>query len=96
VARSGAEFVAVGMGSPRQERWVQAARVALEGPESRVVVAMPVGGSLDVLSGRRKRAPDWASRFGLEWLVRLLSQPARWRRAPTLARFVLAVLRERT
>ena len=96
VARSGAEFVAVGMGSPRQERWVQAARAALEGPESRVAVAMPVGGSLDVLSGRLKRAPDWASRLGLEWLVRLLSQPARWRRAPTLVRFVRAVLRERT
>jgi len=93
VARSGAEFVAVGMGSPRQERWVQAARTVLESSESRVVVAMLVGGSFDVLSGRLKRAPHWASCLGLEWLVRIVGQPSRWRRALPLVRFALAILR---
>ncbi len=57
-------------------------------------VGMPVGGSLDVLAGRVSRPPAWVARFGLEWAVRVASQPSRWRRAPTLARFVVAVLAE--
>jgi len=89
VAASGADLVAVGMGSPRQERWIARQAELLGG-----LVAFGVGGSLDVLSGRVKRAPDWMARRGLEWLGRFISQPGRWRRAPALARFVLAVLSE--
>jgi len=89
VVATGAELVAVGMGSPRQELWVARQAGALGG-----AVAMGVGGSLDVLSGRVRRVPEWLARHGLEWLGRFLSQPARLRRAPALARFVAAVLVE--
>jgi N-acetylglucosaminyldiphosphoundecaprenol N-acetyl-beta-D-mannosaminyltransferase len=44
-------------------------------------VAMGVGGSLDFLVGRVRRAPAWMSRAGLEWLYRLGQEPRRmWRR----------------
>lgn len=39
-----------------------------------------VGGSFDVMSGRKKRAPKWMIRCHLEWLYRLLKEPSRIRR----------------
>ncbi len=89
IASAAPELLVVGMGSPRQEKFVAGQEELLGG-----IVAMPVGGALDVLSGKVKRMPAWMGRLGLEWLGRLASQPARWRRAPALARFVLAVLAE--
>jgi N-acetylglucosaminyldiphosphoundecaprenol N-acetyl-beta-D-mannosaminyltransferase len=53
-----------------------------------------VGGTLDVLAGEAKRAPLFAQRLGLEWLLRVGLDPKRWRRAPRLWRFVLRVLAE--
>jgi N-acetylglucosaminyldiphosphoundecaprenol N-acetyl-beta-D-mannosaminyltransferase len=43
----------------------------------KVPFAMSVGGSVDVLSGRRWRAPRWMRRIGLEWLARLVQEPRR-------------------
>ena len=60
--------------------------LALESPQkelllarlrSAVPFAMGVGGSLDVVAGRRRRAPLWARRAGLEWLFRLAQEPRR-------------------
>lgn len=89
VASTAPDLVICGMGSPRQEKWLAVYRALPPKPRQ---VGMPVGGSLDVLAGTVTRAPNWAARLNLEWAVRVLSQPSRWRRAPTLARFVLAVL----
>ena len=36
-----------------------------------------VGGALDMISGRLKRAPKWMRRTGLEWLWRVLIEPSR-------------------
>ena len=62
----------VGMGSPRQERFIEAAWDRLG-----VGVAIGVGGSLDVLAGARLRARPWMRRAGLEWLVRMVQEPRR-------------------
>ena len=70
------DLVLVAFGAPKQELWIDrfADRI---GP----AVAMGVGGSLDFITGRVKRAPAWMSRAGLEWLFRLLQEPRRmWRR----------------
>lgn len=80
----------VGLGAPRQERWISAHIDRLD-----VCVAVGVGGSLDVLAGRVKRAPRFWQNVHLEWLYRLLAQPSRWRRQMDLPRFVLSVLRDR-
>ncbi|WP_334109308.1 WecB/TagA/CpsF family glycosyltransferase [Thermodesulfitimonas autotrophica] len=82
------QLLFVGLGAPKQERWIYKYRQELGN-----VVAMGVGGSFDVLSGRAKRAPAWMQRWGLEWLGRLFYEPHRWRRMLVLPRFALLVLR---
>lgn len=52
-----------------------------------------VGGTLDVLAGAARRTPAWTRRLGLEWAWRVGLDPARWHRAPRLARFAWRVLR---
>ncbi len=88
VNQSGAAVLLVALGQPRQEMFLNRYRRCLK-----VKVAMGVGGSLDVLAGRVKRAPRWLQRLGLEWLVRLLQEPCRWRRMLGLPHFVYLVLR---
>ncbi len=88
---SGAQILFVAMGSPRQERWIEAHRQVLQ-----VRVAMGVGGSFDVLAGIKKDAPPWV-RHGGEWLYRLAQEPrALWKRyLKTNPWFVAQVLREK-
>ena len=70
------DIVLVGMGTPRQELWVDRHRDRIEGR-----VVWTVGALFDYLSGRVPRAPRWMSDSGLEWLFRLLVEPGRmWRR----------------
>lgn len=81
------DILLVALGSPRQEKWVWNNRERLQVP-----VAIGIGGSLDVLSGRRRRAPSWMQKIGLEWLHRLLSEPTRLKRMQALPAFVRMVL----
>lgn len=73
---SGADVVWVGVGSPKQERWMARMRPLLEAP-----VLVGVGAAFDFHSGTVPQAPRWMMRAGLEWLFRLASDPRRlWRR----------------
>jgi N-acetylglucosaminyldiphosphoundecaprenol N-acetyl-beta-D-mannosaminyltransferase len=58
---------------------------------------MGVGGSIDILAGRRRRAPRWMQRTGLEWLFRLLQDPRRLAKRYLVGntQFMFLVLRER-
>jgi N-acetylglucosaminyldiphosphoundecaprenol N-acetyl-beta-D-mannosaminyltransferase len=58
-------------------------------------VAIGVGGTLDVLSGSVRRAPELTRRLGVEWAWRVGLDPARWHRFPRLARFALLAVGER-
>jgi N-acetylglucosaminyldiphosphoundecaprenol N-acetyl-beta-D-mannosaminyltransferase len=49
---------------------------------------MAIGGSLDVLSGRKNRAPKWVQSLYIEWLYRLFTEPQRWRRQLALPKFL--------
>ncbi len=84
-ARPGVLFVAFGI--PKQEKWI---RAHLE--ELGVPVCIGIGGSLDVISGRLKRAPPWMRRCGLEWLFRVLQEPRRLPRLRALPRIVWLAL----
>jgi N-acetylglucosaminyldiphosphoundecaprenol N-acetyl-beta-D-mannosaminyltransferase len=79
----------VGLGAPKQEYWIAGHLKELQVP-----VAMGVGGSFDVLAGRTRRAPAWVQRLNLEWLYRVLQEPARVKRTLALPKFMLAVLRQ--
>ncbi len=80
----------VALGAPRQEQWIVAHRDLL--PPS---VCVGVGGTLDVLAGRRRRAPVWMQRAGLEWVYRLLGEPRRWRVIVTLPLLLWFALKAR-
>jgi N-acetylglucosaminyldiphosphoundecaprenol N-acetyl-beta-D-mannosaminyltransferase len=90
IAQSGAQILFVGMGVPRQELFIEQNWAQLG-----VNLAIGVGGSFDVYSGLRKRAPLWVQQTGLEWLYRLIQEPQRlWKRyLVTNSQFVLELLR---
>ena len=71
INRLNPDLLLVGMGSPRQETWLYQRRGDL-----RFTLAVCVGGLLDLLAGRRRRAPEWIRRLRLEWLYRWGQNPA--------------------
>lgn len=91
VRASGASLLLVGMGSPRQERFI-------DGQWERLGVGMAigVGGSFDVIAGVRIRAHPWIGRLGLEWLVRLAQEPRRLMRRYVVTNTMFCVLIART
>jgi N-acetylglucosaminyldiphosphoundecaprenol N-acetyl-beta-D-mannosaminyltransferase len=84
------QLVLVCLGAPKQEKWMAEHASALPG-----CLLVGLGGCLDVLAGRVRRAPDWWIKHKLEWLYRLIRQPRRIRRQLRLPRFVLAVAKQR-
>jgi N-acetylglucosaminyldiphosphoundecaprenol N-acetyl-beta-D-mannosaminyltransferase len=66
------EIVWVGLGAPRQEKWMARLRPQLEAP-----VLVGVGAAFDFLPGLKRQAPAWMQRRGLEWLFRLSQEPQR-------------------
>ena len=56
---------------------------------------MPVGGSFDVISKTKRRAPNWVIKINLEWLYRLLQEPKRVFRQTKLLKFICLVLGEK-
>jgi N-acetylglucosaminyldiphosphoundecaprenol N-acetyl-beta-D-mannosaminyltransferase len=68
---SGAHVVFVGLGCPKQEKWMAAHRGRIH------AVMIGVGAAFDYHAGVIKRAPLWWQKNGLEWLYRLLSEPRR-------------------
>ncbi|MDR2166715.1 MAG: WecB/TagA/CpsF family glycosyltransferase [Clostridiales bacterium] len=90
IAAAKPDIVLVGLGFPRQERWIAANKGRLGAK-----VLMGVGGSFDVMSGNLRRAPAVFQKMGLEWLYRLLRQPSRIWRQRVLLKFVFKVLFER-
>jgi N-acetylglucosaminyldiphosphoundecaprenol N-acetyl-beta-D-mannosaminyltransferase len=66
------DLLLVGLGAPKQERWIQAHHQELALP-----VALCIGATIDFLAGHRTRAPRWMRRSGLEWLYRVIREPRR-------------------
>jgi N-acetylglucosaminyldiphosphoundecaprenol N-acetyl-beta-D-mannosaminyltransferase len=76
IERSGADVVWVGLGAPKQERWMFEHRKQLSVP-----VLIGVGAAFDFHTGRVPRAPVWMGEHGFEWLFRLSVEPRRlWHR----------------
>lgn len=70
------DLLFVAFGHPKQEKWLWQNRDRL----SHVRVGMGVGGTFDFICGKKRRAPVWLRRLGLEGLWRLVIEPSRWRR----------------
>ena len=83
-------MVFVGMGVPKQEMWI-----AKHLPHLDTSLMMGVGGTFDVISGEKMRAPVFFQRCGLEWLYRVIREPHRINRIAYLPYFVVEVLRDK-
>jgi len=90
INQSGADILLVALGAPKQEKWIYENKGKLK-----VKVCIGVGGSLDVISGKVKLAPEFFRRNGLEWLYRLYKEPRRFKRMLDLPRFILRVIWKR-
>lgn len=86
-------LVWVGLGAPKQERWIAAVSRSVPG-----VMFFGVGAAFDFLAGKKPRAPRVLQRLGLEWTHRLASEPGRlWKRYLVAnARFARLAARELT
>jgi N-acetylglucosaminyldiphosphoundecaprenol N-acetyl-beta-D-mannosaminyltransferase len=76
INRSQADVVWVGIGVPKQEKWMASMRPRLDAP-----LLIGVGAAFDFHAGLVPQAPAWMQRAGLEWAFRLAREPRRlWRR----------------
>lgn len=82
------DIVWVGLGAPKQERWM-AAHIG----QIHATAMIGVGAAFDFHAGRQSWAPRWVRRLGIEWVYRLASEPRRmWRRNLDSPLFLLAVV----
>lgn len=89
VREANPDILLVALGAPKQEFFINRHKERLG-----ACVAIGVGGSFDVLSGRVPRAPHFLRKLHLEWLYRISRDPSRWGRALALPRFAWMVLRK--
>jgi N-acetylglucosaminyldiphosphoundecaprenol N-acetyl-beta-D-mannosaminyltransferase len=95
IEASGCRILFVGLGCPKQERWMTEHHGRVQ------AVMLGVGAAFDFLAGTKRQAPERLQRMGLEWLFRLVTEPRRlWKRylkhnPRFVALFGLQVARER-
>lgn len=90
VAAAKPDILFVAMGIPRQEKFIRSTQEII-----RAKVAIGVGGSFDVFSGKAKRAPQIVQTLKLEWLWRTLLNPSKIKKAKNLPLFAWHVLRSK-
>jgi N-acetylglucosaminyldiphosphoundecaprenol N-acetyl-beta-D-mannosaminyltransferase len=83
------KIILVALGIPRQEIWINQHRHLC--PHS---IWVGVGGSFDVWSGTKQRAPRVMQELNLEWLYRFAQEPSRWRRMLALPSFAHLAIQE--
>jgi len=71
INESGADFLWVGLGAPKQEIWMAAHKGQIN------ALMIGVGAAFDYESGNIKRAPMWMQKANLEWFYRLIQDPKR-------------------
>lgn len=91
IINSKADIVFVGLGSPKQEQFIIDNMEKLKN----VKILMPVGGSFDVISNTKKRAPKWMIKLNIEWLYRLFQEPKRILRQIKILKFIFLVMGEK-
>lgn len=93
INKSGATVLAVGMGAPKQEKWIAKYKDKLKN----IKIFLAIGATIDFEAGYKTRSPKWMSNVGLEWLHRLSSEPQRlWKRylVESLPFFFLVLLQK--
>ncbi|MBK8907084.1 MAG: WecB/TagA/CpsF family glycosyltransferase [Rhodospirillales bacterium] len=83
----GADVCIVGMGTPRQERWIMDNRDNIDAP-----AVLAAGACMEYLAGAVATPPRWMGRWGLEWAYRLMENPARFGRRYLIEPWALLAL----
>lgn len=73
INRSGCTVLAVGVGCPKQEKWIDQHRLRMPG----IRIFMCIGATIDFEAGKIQRAPRWMQKCGMEWLFRMIVDPKR-------------------
>lgn len=89
ISLSGAQVLYVCLGSPKQEKFIYYNQKYLSD-----VLMLGLGGSLDVYAEKKKRAPAFLRKVGLEWAYRIAKEPHRMKKTRLLP-FVFSVISER-
>ncbi|MCU0536639.1 MAG: WecB/TagA/CpsF family glycosyltransferase [Hydrococcus sp. Prado102] len=77
IRSSGANVLALGLGTPKQEKWIVKYKKCLK----TIDIVLAIGATIDFEAGHKPRSPKWMSDVGLEWFYRLICEPKRlWRR----------------
>lgn len=90
INNSKADLIFVCLGAIKQENWIDYNADKLE-----CKIAIGNGGTVDVLAGDVKRAPEFFQKLGLEWFYRLVSEPSRIKRQIILPIFMLKIILNR-
>ena len=88
--KSQANIVLVGLGFPREDRWIDSVRDNFKN-----TVFISVGGALDIISGDNRKAPPYFAERGLDWYYRIITRPWRYGRLIRVAFFDLHLLAHR-
>lgn len=73
INESGANVVLVGVGCPKQEKWIDVHKEKMPG----VDIWMALGATIDFEAGNVKRAPKWVQKIAMEWFYRFIMEPKR-------------------
>ena len=84
------DYIFVGMGFPKQEEWIHKHSYKFN-----QTVMMGVGGSFEVLSGAKKRAPKLFQKLNIEWVYRLLIDWKRIGRMISIPKFMIKVAKQK-
>jgi N-acetylglucosaminyldiphosphoundecaprenol N-acetyl-beta-D-mannosaminyltransferase len=71
ISASGARILFVGLGCPKQEKWMAEQKGKIP------AVMLGVGAAFDFHAGTKSQAPGWMQAIGLEWFFRLIHEPRR-------------------
>lgn len=85
INRAGASTVFVGLGCPKQEKWMCTHRSQIR------AVLIGVGAAFDYHAGTIKRAPPWMQQHGFEWLYRLGAEPRRLFKRYAITNFLFII-----
>lgn len=71
INKTNPDFVWVGLGAPKQEKWMAEHQGKVKG------LMLGVGAGFDYFAGNIERAPEWMQKYNLEWAYRLIQDPKR-------------------
>lgn len=90
ISEKAPDLLLVCLGAKKQECWIEKHKNELNAK-----ILIGAGGTVDVLAGKVKRAPDIYIKLGLEWFYRLVKEPSRFGRMMQLPLFLLEIIFKR-